>query len=169
MCVRVRDQTTVKVSKLKRHNSNQVLNTLIKRDVKRFCRLVLALGVLSCTVKLKCHQKMSRNCTDHSKESTSDSKFGVGCLTEIGDPDGDSLVEDVEDHDDDEADDGGCDGGGHLRRHVLLERLQLLQVLRSEFSREGEEHSQAVHDDGHHGCQDQQKLQKNQQKNMKMK
>lgn len=40
--------------------------------------------------------------------------------TKVGDPDGDSFVEHVEDHDDDEADEGGRDGSGHLRRHILL-------------------------------------------------
>lgn len=79
-------------------------------------------------------------------------------LTEVGDPDGHALVEDVEDHDDDEADDGGRDRGGHLRRHVLLQRLQLLQVLGSELGGEGEEGGQAVDGDGNDGRHDEQNL-----------
>lgn len=55
-------------------------------------------------------------------------------LTEVGDPDGDPLIENVEDHNHDEADERGGDGRGHLRRHVLLQRFQLLQVLSSESS-----------------------------------
>lgn len=80
-------------------------------------------------------------------------------LTEVGDPDGDALVEDVEDHDHDEADEGGGDGRGHLGGDVLLQGLQLLQVLSPESGREGEKSSQAVDGDGHDGCQDQQNLQ----------
>lgn len=41
-------------------------------------------------------------------------------LTKVGDPDGDPLIENVEDHNHDKADEGGCDRGGHLRRHILL-------------------------------------------------
>lgn len=80
-------------------------------------------------------------------------------LTEIGDPDGDALVENVEDHDHDEADEGGGDGRGHLGGDVLLQGLQLLQVLSPESGREGEKSSQAVDGDGHDGRQDQQNLQ----------
>lgn len=79
-------------------------------------------------------------------------------LTEVGDPDGDALVEDVEDHDDNEADDRSRDRGGHLGRHVLLQRLQLLQVLRSEPRGEGEEGGQAVDGDGDDGRHDEQNL-----------
>lgn len=79
-------------------------------------------------------------------------------LTKVCDPDGDPLIEDIEDHDDDKADERGRDRGGHLWRHVLLKGLQLLQVLSSEFSREGEEHGQTVHGDGRDGGQDQQNL-----------
>lgn len=79
-------------------------------------------------------------------------------LTKVGDPDGDSLIEDVEDHDYDKADEGGCDRSGHLRRHILLQGLQFLQVLSSEFCREGKKRSQAVDNDGHDGRQDQQNL-----------
>ena len=79
-------------------------------------------------------------------------------LTEVSDPDGDALVENVEDHDDDKADDRGRDRRDHLRRHVLLQRLQLLHVLVSVFAGEDEEDGQAVHDDGRNGRQDQQNL-----------
>lgn len=41
-------------------------------------------------------------------------------LTKVSDPDGNSLIENIEDHDDDKADEGGRDRGGHLRRHILL-------------------------------------------------
>ena len=37
-----------------------------------------------------------------------------GSLTHVGNPDGDSFVEEVEDHDDDKVDAGGGDGGGQL-------------------------------------------------------
>ena len=40
--------------------------------------------------------------------------------TKVGDPDGDALIENIEDHDYNEADEGSCDGSGHLRCHVLL-------------------------------------------------
>lgn len=80
-------------------------------------------------------------------------------LTEVGDPDGDALVENVEDHDHHEADEGGGDGRGHLGGDVLLQRLQVLQVLSSESGREGEKRSQAVDGDGHDGGQDEQNLQ----------
>lgn len=55
--------------------------------------------------------------------------------TIVCDPDGDALVEHIKDHDDNKADDGGCDRRGHLRRHVLLYWLQVLQFLGiSEFN-----------------------------------
>lgn len=79
-------------------------------------------------------------------------------LTEVCNPDGDSLVENIEDHDHHETDDGGSDRRGHLRSHVLLYGLQVLQVVVSEFVGEGDEDRQAVHDDGHDGGQDQQNL-----------
>lgn len=41
-------------------------------------------------------------------------------LTKVGDPDGDPLIEGIEDHNYNEANDGGCDRSSHLRRHVLL-------------------------------------------------
>lgn len=41
-------------------------------------------------------------------------------LTKVSDPDGDPLIENVEDHDHNKADEGGGDGRCHLRRHVLL-------------------------------------------------
>lgn len=55
----------------------------------------------------------------------SDRKLARPKLTEVGDPDGHALVEDVEDHDDHEADDGGRDRSGHLGCHVVLQRLQV--------------------------------------------
>lgn len=79
-------------------------------------------------------------------------------LTKVRDPDGDALVENVEDHNYNKADERGCDRSGHLRRHVLLQRLQLLQLLASESGGEGEEDGQAVDNDGHDGRQDQQNL-----------
>lgn len=79
-------------------------------------------------------------------------------LTKVGDPDGDALIEYVENHDDDKADDGGRDRRGHLGCHVLLQRLQLLQVLGSEPCREGKERSQAVDGDRNNGRHDQQDL-----------
>lgn len=79
-------------------------------------------------------------------------------LTKVGDPDGDALVEHVENHDDDKADDGGRDRRGHLRCHVLLQRLELLQVIMSEPRGEGKERSQAVDGDRNNGRHDQQNL-----------
>lgn len=76
-------------------------------------------------------------------------------LTKVGDPDGDALIEYVENHDDDKADDGGRDRRGHLRCHVLLQRLELLLA---EPRGEGEEHSQAVDGDRNNGRHDQQNL-----------
>lgn len=78
-------------------------------------------------------------------------------LTEVGDPDGHTLVEHVEDHDDHEADDGGRDRRGHLGRHVLLQRLQL-QVLVSQLGGEGEKGGQAVDGDGDDGRHDEKNL-----------
>ncbi len=69
-----------------------------------------------------------------------------GSLTEVCDPDGHFLVEVVENHDDDEADDGGCDGRGHLRGDILFEWLQLLSIhqIISQLHRENYEHRQTV-------------------------
>lgn len=83
---------------------------------------------------------------------------GEFILTKVGDPDGDPLIENVEDHNHDKADERGGDGCGHLRRHVLLQGFQLLQVLSSESSREGKKCSQAIDSDGHNGRDDQQNL-----------
>lgn len=76
-------------------------------------------------------------------------------LTKVGDPDGDVLIEYVENHDGDKADEGGRDRRGDLGCHVVFE---LLQVLVFEFRRECKEHSQAVDGDGNNGRQDQQNL-----------
>lgn len=88
-----------------------------------------------------------------------------GSLTEVCDPDGHFLVEVVENHDDDEADDGGCDGRGHLRGDILFEWLQLLSILQviSQPHRENYEHRQTVHDHADHRRYDQQNLQQKHQ------
>lgn len=74
-----------------------------------------------------------------------------GSLTKICDPDGHFLIEVVEQHDDDEADDGGRDGRGHLRGHILFKRLQVLQVS-TQLLGEGDKHGQTVHDHTDHRC-----------------
>ncbi len=88
-----------------------------------------------------------------------------GSLTEVCDPDGHFLVEVVENHDDDEADDGGCDGRGHLRGDILFEWLQLLSIhqIISQLHRENYEHRQTVHDHADHRRYDQQNLQQKHQ------
>ena len=54
--------------------------------------------------------------------------FLIWLLTKVCDPDGHSFIDNVEYHDYNKADDGGCDRGGHLWSHILLERFKLLQV-----------------------------------------
>lgn len=78
-------------------------------------------------------------------------------LTEVGDHDGHLLVDGVEDHDDDEADDGGCDGCGHLWGQVLLDWVCPVGVL-GKRCREHDEHRQPVHNDPNHRGNDEQDL-----------
>lgn len=78
-------------------------------------------------------------------------------LTEVGDHDGHLLVDRVEDHDDDEADDGGCDGCGHLWGQVLLDRVCPVGVL-GERCGKYDEHGQPVDNDPDHRGDDEQDL-----------
>lgn len=78
-------------------------------------------------------------------------------LTKVGDHDGHLLVDGVEDHDDDEADDGGCDGCGHLRGQVLLDRVCPIGV-RGKRRRKHDEHGQPVDNDPDHRGDNEQDL-----------
>lgn len=78
-------------------------------------------------------------------------------LTEVGDHDGHPLVDSVQDHDDDEADDRSCDGRGHLRCQVFLDGVGPVGV-GGEGGGEHNEHRQPVDDDADHGSDDEQDL-----------
>lgn len=74
-------------------------------------------------------------------------------VTHVSDPDGYPLVEEVEDHDDDEVEAGGSDRGGQLWGEQAADGLQGLRVLHE--AGEGGVHGQAVHDDCDHAGYDQ--------------
>lgn len=78
-------------------------------------------------------------------------------LTKVGDHDGHLLVDRVEDHDDDEANDGGCDGRGHLWGQVLLDRVCPVGVC-GKRRRKHYEHRQPVDDDPDHRGDNEQDL-----------
>lgn len=73
--------------------------------------------------------------------------------THVSDPDGYPLVEEVEDHDDDEVEAGGSDRGGQLGGEQAADGLQGLRVLHE--AGEGGVHGQAVHDHCDHAGYDQ--------------
>lgn len=78
-------------------------------------------------------------------------------LTKVGDHDGHLLIDSVQDHDDDEADDRSCDGCGHLWCQVFLDWVGPIGVL-GEGCREHNEHRQPVDDDADHRRDDEQDL-----------
>lgn len=78
-------------------------------------------------------------------------------LTEVGDHDGHLLVDRVEDHDDDEANNGSRDGRGHLWGQVLLDWVCPIGVL-GERRGEHDEHGQPVDNDPDHRGDDEQDL-----------
>lgn len=74
---------------------------------------------------------------------------------EVGDHDGHFLVDRVEDHDDDEANNGSRDGRGHLWGQVLLDWVCPIGVL-GERRGEHNEHGQPVDNDPDHRGDDEQ-------------
>lgn len=78
-------------------------------------------------------------------------------LTEVGDHDGHLLIDRVEDHDDDEANNGSRDGRGHLWGQVLLDWVCPIGVL-GERRGEHDEHRQPVDNDPNHRGDDEQDL-----------
>lgn len=82
----------------------------------------------------------------------------VPLLTHISNPDGYSLIEEVEDHDDDKIEAGGSDRGCQLRGEHAADGLQGLGVLHE--AGEGGVHRQAVHDHSYHAGYDQGHLHK---------
>ena len=67
-------------------------------------------------------------------------------LTHVGDPNGHPLVHEVEDHDDDEVDAGGGDGGGELRCDERAHHMQVVGGAVLHDAGEGRIHRQAVGD-----------------------
>lgn len=67
-------------------------------------------------------------------------------LTKIGNHDRHFFIDHVEDHDDDEADEGSGDGCGCLWGQILLDWVCSIQVL-GKFGRKHNEHRESIDDD----------------------
>lgn len=81
-------------------------------------------------------------------------------LTHIGNPDGYSLIQEIQYHDDDKIEARGCDGGGQLRGQQASDGRQVLSVLHQ--AGKGSVHRKAIHDHGYHASYDEGHLRKGQ-------
>lgn len=98
----------VVVDKLKQEHLHRQAVLVVSSGPRKLCRYMRDWIFKKCSTQEKIKNKQAR--VKHR-------------LTKVCDPDSHTFVKHIEDHDHNEADEAGCDRGGHLWRYILLYRL----------------------------------------------